>query len=93
MLVFEYGILPWFCGWWFDVCSMPMFGTSFEDRIANINSNPVLVMSCYWLIGVVFVYCFVHFALILQEIVRRDVLWFLREPDFSIQVIKLIIFN
>lgn len=84
------------CGWWFDICSLPMFGISFKDRLTDFYLTPGTSIISHWFIGVVFVYYFVNFALIVQEIVRPGVLEVLRniiDPDLSIQVLSLLISN
>lgn len=43
-------------------------------------------MFIHWVVGMVYVYYFASFILLLREVLRPGVLWFLRnlnEPDFS----------
>lgn len=91
----EIGVLPLVCGWWLDICSLSMFDTSFKDRLSSFRLAPGTSMFIHWLVGMVYVYYFASFVLLLREVVRPGVLWFLRnlnDPDFSpIQV--LIRFN
>lgn len=89
--VVEIGVLPLVCGWWLDICSLSMFDTSFKDRLASFRLAPGTSMFIHWLVGMVYVYYFASFVLLLREVVRPGVLWFLRnlnDPDFSpIQVL------
>lgn len=68
-----------------------MFDTSFKDRLSSFRQAPGTSMFIHWLVGMVYVYYFASFVLLLREVVRPGVLWFLRnlnDPDFSpIQVI------
>lgn len=84
--VVEIGILPLVCGWWLDICSMAMFDVTIKDRETNFRAAPGTSIFIHWLVGMVFVYYFASFVLLLREILRPGVLWFLRnmnDPDFS----------
>ncbi|VVC37801.1 Zinc finger, RING-CH-type,Zinc finger, RING/FYVE/PHD-type [Cinara cedri] len=84
--VVEIGVLPLVCGWWLDICSLSMFDASFKDRLTSFRMAPGTSMFIHWLVGMVYVYYFASFVLLLREIVRPGVLWFLRnlnDPDFS----------
>lgn len=84
--VVEIGILPLVCGWWLDICSLAMFDASLKDRETSFNAAPGTSIFIHWLIGMVYVYYFASFVLLLREILRPGVLWFLRnfnDPDFS----------
>ncbi|KAJ8922998.1 hypothetical protein NQ315_001546 [Exocentrus adspersus] len=84
--VVEIGIIPLVCGWWLDICSLSMFDVSLKDREASFSSAPGTSIFIHWLIGMVYVYYFASFILLLREILRPGVLWFLRnfnDPDFS----------
>lgn len=84
--VVEIGIIPLVCGWWLDICSLAMFDASLKDRENSFSSAPGTSIFIHWLIGMVYVYYFASFILLLREILRPGVLWFLRnfnDPDFS----------
>ncbi|XP_065210873.1 E3 ubiquitin-protein ligase MARCHF6 [Planococcus citri] len=86
LLVIEIGALPLICGWWLDICSLPVFNATLKDREASFTVAPGTSMFIHWLIGMVFVYYFASFVLVLREVLRPGVLWFLRnlnDPDFS----------
>lgn len=89
--VVEIGVLPLICGWWLDLCSLPMFDASLKDRKASFKSAPGTSLFIHWMFGMVYVYYFASFIVLLREVLRPGVLWFLRnlnDPDFSpIQVI------
>lgn len=84
--VVEIGIIPLVCGWWLDICSLAMFDATLKDRENTFSSAPGTSIFIHWLIGMVYVYYFASFILLLREILRPGVLWFLRnfnDPDFS----------
>uniref|UniRef100_A0A1B6ML90 E3 ubiquitin-protein ligase MARCHF6 n=2 Tax=Graphocephala atropunctata TaxID=36148 RepID=A0A1B6ML90_9HEMI len=84
--VVEIGVLPLICGWWLDICSLAMFDASLRDREASFRAAPGTSMFIHWLVGMVYVYYFASFILLLREVLRPGVLWFLRnlnDPDFS----------
>ncbi|KAK9881266.1 hypothetical protein WA026_015390 [Henosepilachna vigintioctopunctata] len=84
--VVEIGVLPLVCGWWLDICSLAMFDATLKDRETSFVAAPGTSIFIHWLIGMVYVYYFASFVLLLREILRPGVLWFLRnfnDPDFS----------
>lgn len=84
--VVEIGILPLVCGWWLDICSLAMFDATLKDRETSFKLAPGTSIFIHWLVGMVYVYYFASFVLLLREILRPGVLWFLRnlnDPDFS----------
>ena len=89
--VVEIGVLPLVCGWWLDICSLPMFDATLKDRKASFKVAPGTSLFIHWMFGMVYVYYFATFIVLLREVLRPGVLWFLRnlnDPDFSpIQVI------
>ncbi|VDO93845.1 unnamed protein product [Soboliphyme baturini] len=86
LVLFEVGIFPLLCGWWLDICSLPLFGSSLSDRFQNYHSAPGTSLFLHWLAGMVYVFYFASFILLLREVMRPGVLWFLRninDPDFN----------
>ncbi|CAH2039826.1 unnamed protein product, partial [Iphiclides podalirius] len=84
--VVEIGVIPLVCGWWLDLCSLSMFNASLKDREASLHAAPWTLMFIHWLVGMVYVYYFASFILLLREVLRPGVLWFLKnlnDPDFS----------
>ncbi|CAA9997117.1 unnamed protein product [Nesidiocoris tenuis] len=84
--VAEIGVLPLVCGWWLDICSLSLFDATLKDRETLFRSAPGTSMFIHWVVGMVYVYYFASFILLLREVIRPGVLWFLRnlnEPDFS----------
>jgi E3 ubiquitin-protein ligase MARCH6 len=82
----EIGVLPLICGWWLDICSLPMFDATLKDRKASFRTAPGTSLFIHWMFGMVYVYYFASFIVLLREVLRPGVLWFLRnlnDPDFS----------
>lgn len=63
-----------------------LFDASFKDRLASFRLAPGTSMFIHWLVGMVYVFYFASFILLLREVLRPGVLWFLRnlnDPDFN----------
>ncbi|EJW86168.1 hypothetical protein WUBG_02920 [Wuchereria bancrofti] len=77
---------PIICGWWLDICSLPLFASSLSRRIASFMVSPTSSLFMHWLIGMVYVFYSASFVLVLREVLRPGVLWFLRnlnDPEFN----------
>lgn len=86
LVVMEIGLFPLICGWWLDICSLEMFDATLKDREQSFYSAPGTTMFLHWLVGMVYVFYFASFILLLREVLRPGVLWFLRnlnDPDFN----------
>ncbi|XP_053739411.1 E3 ubiquitin-protein ligase MARCHF6-like isoform X1 [Synchiropus splendidus] len=86
LVVMEIGLFPLICGWWLDICSLEMFDVTLKDRSESFNSTPGTTIFLHWLVGMVYVFYFASFILLLREVLRPGVLWFLRnlnDPDFN----------
>uniref|UniRef100_A0AAQ6A944 E3 ubiquitin-protein ligase MARCHF6 n=1 Tax=Amphiprion ocellaris TaxID=80972 RepID=A0AAQ6A944_AMPOC len=86
LVVMEIGLFPLICGWWLDICSLEMFDATLKDREQSFDSAPGTTMFLHWLVGMVYVFYFASFILLLREVLRPGVLWFLRnlnDPDFN----------
>ncbi|XP_067145385.1 E3 ubiquitin-protein ligase MARCHF6 [Centruroides vittatus] len=84
--VVEIGVFPLVCGWWLDICSLTMLDASLQDREESFKIAPGTSMFIHWLVGMVYVFYFASFILLLREVLRPGVLWFLRnlnDPDFN----------
>jgi Protein involved in mRNA turnover and stability len=63
-----------------------MFEATLKDRLLSLKTAPGTCMFIHWLLGMIYVYYFASFILLLREVLRPGVLWFLRnlnDPDFS----------
>lgn len=68
--VFELGVFPLVCGIWLDICSLPMLGSRLEDRHESFKSAPGTSLFIHWLVGMIYVFYFASFILLLREVVR-----------------------
>uniref|UniRef100_A0A672H602 E3 ubiquitin-protein ligase MARCHF6 n=1 Tax=Salarias fasciatus TaxID=181472 RepID=A0A672H602_SALFA len=88
LLVFmELGLFPLICGWWLDICSLDMFNATLSNRKLSFDASPGTNLGLHWLVGVVYVFYFTSFILLLRQVLRPGVLWFLRnvsDPDFNL---------
>ncbi|XP_046441490.1 E3 ubiquitin-protein ligase MARCHF6-like isoform X3 [Daphnia pulex] len=86
LTVAEIGVFPIVCGWWLDICSLPLVDATFKDRLHNFSQAPGTSMFLHWLVGILCAFYFASFVLLLREVLRPGVLWFLRnlnDPDFN----------
>ncbi|XP_052816419.1 E3 ubiquitin-protein ligase MARCHF6-like isoform X3 [Mya arenaria] len=86
LVVVEIGVFPLICGWWLDICSLSMFDATLKDRKLSFHVAPGTSMFIHWLVGMVYVFYFASFILLLREVLRPGVLWFLRnlnDPEFN----------
>ncbi|VDD86927.1 unnamed protein product, partial [Enterobius vermicularis] len=86
LMLVEIGFFPVICGWWLDVCSLPLFATTLTRRMIAFTESPYTSVFMHWLFGMVYVFYSSSFVLILREVLRPGVLWFLRnlnDPDFN----------
>ncbi|KAL4235038.1 E3 ubiquitin-protein ligase march6 [Mactra antiquata] len=86
LVVIEIGVFPLICGWWLDICSLSMFDAMLKDRKTSFHVAPGTSMFIHWLVGMVYVFYFASFILLLREVLRPGVLWFLRnlnDPEFN----------
>ncbi|EDW33168.1 GL24616 [Drosophila persimilis] len=84
--VVEIGVLPLVCGWWLDICSLPLLDASLKDRKASFKAAPGTSLFIHWMFGMVYVYYFAAFISLLQEVLCPGVLWIFRnvnDPDFN----------
>lgn len=86
LLTAEILAFPVICGWWLDVCSLSLFDASLKDRFMSFQTAPWASIFMHWLVGMVYVFYFASFVILLREVLRPGVLWFLRnlnDPDFN----------
>ncbi|XP_007954002.1 E3 ubiquitin-protein ligase MARCHF6 [Orycteropus afer afer] len=67
LVVVEIGVFPLICGWWLDICSLEMFDATLKDRELSFQSAPGTTMFLHWLVGMVYVFYFASFILLLRE--------------------------
>ena len=54
LLVIELGVFPLMCGWWLDVCTIRMLGTTIAQRVEFFSVAPLASSLIHWLVGIVY---------------------------------------
>ena len=70
----------------FVLMPQSMFNASLKERQQGFRLAPGTSLFIHWLVGMVYVFYFASFVLLLREVLRPGVLWFLRnlnDPDFN----------
>ncbi|ONK70322.1 uncharacterized protein A4U43_C05F32530 [Asparagus officinalis] len=80
LLVIELGVFPLMCGWWLDVCTLRMLGTSIAKRLEFFSLSPLASSSIHWLVGIIYMLQISIFVSLLRGVLRNGVLYFLRDP-------------
>ncbi|MQM13005.1 hypothetical protein Taro_045926 [Colocasia esculenta] len=80
LLVIELGVFPLMCGWWLDVCTIRMLGTTISRRIEFFSISPLSSSLIHWLVGIVYMLQISIFVSLLRGVLRNGVLYFLRDP-------------
>ncbi|KAG6483011.1 probable E3 ubiquitin ligase SUD1 [Zingiber officinale] len=80
LLIIELGVFPLLCGWWLDVCTLKMLGTTITQRIELFSASPLASSSIHWLVGIVYMLQISIFVSLLRGVLRNGVLYFLRDP-------------
>ncbi|KAL5987701.1 putative E3 ubiquitin ligase sud1 [Asimina triloba] len=80
LLVIELGVFPLMCGWWLDICTIRMLGTTIAQRVEFFSISPVASSLIHWLVGIVYMLQISIFVSLLRGVLRNGVLYFLRDP-------------
>ncbi|KAK1300989.1 hypothetical protein QJS10_CPB13g00368 [Acorus calamus] len=80
LLVIELGVFPLMCGWWLDVCTIRMLGTTIAQRVEFFSLSPLASSMIHWLVGIVYMLQISIFVSLLRGVLRNGVLYFLRDP-------------
>ncbi|ETN69420.1 zinc finger, C3HC4 type [Necator americanus] len=86
LVLIEIGFFPIICGCWMDLCSLKLFSASLSSRASSFAASPTSSVFIHWMIGMVYVFYFASFVLLLREVLRPGVLWFMRnlnDPEFN----------
>lgn len=81
LILFEFGIFPLGCGWWLDICTLDILGGSLPSRLAYCHDSPWTCTGVHWIMGIIYMVHISLFISLLREVVRPELLWFLRNPD------------
>ncbi|KAJ3143764.1 hypothetical protein HK101_003116 [Irineochytrium annulatum] len=82
-ITIELGMFPTFCGMLIDFCTLPVFGptATVASRWAFYRAFPWSSWFLHWLAGTTFMFQFAIYISTVRKIVRRGVVWFIRDPD------------
>lgn len=86
LVLMEIGFFPIMCGWWMDLCSLPLLSATLSSRLQSFVASPSSSLFLHWMIGMIYVFYSASFVLLLREVLRPGVLWFMRnlnDPEFN----------
>eukprot|EP01134_Creolimax_fragrantissima_P005240 CFRG5240T1 len=81
LVVTELGLFPLACGWWLDICALPVISATLTSRLEYAHSNPSTAFFLHWIAGMLYMSHFAAFVGVIRDEVRPGVLWFLRNPN------------
>lgn len=81
LLVSEVVFCPLLCGWWLDICALELHNSSLKDQRKFFAESPWTSSFLHWFIGMLFMHGFASFIGVLREIMRKNTLWFFRDPN------------
>ena len=75
-------VFPLYCGMLIDIAFLPLFeGASMSTRLAFAARSPYLFSFVHWFLGTCYMFHFALFVGMCRKILRKGVLWFIRDPD------------
>lgn len=81
LILFEFGIFPLGCGWWLDICTLELVGSTLESRMSFCHDSPWTCTGGHWALGIFYMVHISLFISVLRDVIRPELLWFLRNPD------------
>ena len=75
-------VFPLYCGLLLDFALLPLFeGATVQSRLAFIARAPFTGLFLHWFVGTCYMFHFALFVSICRKILRKGVLYFIRDPD------------
>jgi E3 ubiquitin-protein ligase MARCH6 len=75
-------VFPLYCGLLLDLALLPLFANAtISSRIAFMVRTPLTGIFIHWFIGTCYMFHFALFVSICRKIMRKGVLYFIRDPD------------
>ncbi|OAL38538.1 hypothetical protein AYO20_02188 [Fonsecaea nubica] len=75
-------VFPLYCGLLLDLALLPLFAdATVASRIAFLMRTPLTGIFIHWFIGTCYMFHFALFVSICRKIMRKGVLYFIRDPD------------
>lgn len=75
-------VFPLYCGLLLDIALLPLFANAtIASRVAFMVRTPLTGIFIHWFIGTCYMFHFALFVSICRKIMRKGVLYFIRDPD------------
>jgi E3 ubiquitin-protein ligase MARCH6 len=75
-------VFPLYCGTLLDIALLPLFeDTTLRSRLLFTGNYPVTSLFVHWFVGTGYMFHFALFVSMCRKIMRRGVLYFIRDPD------------
>lgn len=75
-------VFPLYCGLLLDLAFLPLFhGVSVRSRWEYATAHPWSFCFVHWFVGTCYMFHFALFVGMCRKILRKGVLWFIRDPD------------
>ncbi|OCT46322.1 C3HC4 type (RING finger) zinc finger containing protein [Cladophialophora carrionii] len=75
-------VFPLYCGLLLDLALLPLFANAtVASRVAFMTQTPLTGIFIHWFIGTCYMFHFALFVSICRKIMRKGVLYFIRDPD------------
>lgn len=75
-------VFPFYCGLLLDLAFLPLFqSSSITSRLSFAVSKPYVFCFVHWFLGTYYMFHFALFVGMCRKILRKGVLWFIRDPD------------
>ena len=68
VLCFKIGVVPWMIGYWLEICTSPLFGTSFFLRFETLSDFPGMT-TLRWVAGTLYLFVAESFMKRIQEVI------------------------
>lgn len=81
VLVLELTLLPALNGCWVDLCLLPVFGSSWADRMAWLKASPLSFLLLHWVIGMAVLMAVATFLSIVRQQLRPGVIIVPPQPE------------
>lgn len=70
VLTLELTLLPTLHGCWVDLCLLPLFGSSWADRMLWLQASPISFLLVHWVLGMGFLMGVATFLSVLRQQLR-----------------------
>ncbi|KAI3860979.1 hypothetical protein MKW92_046651 [Papaver armeniacum] len=92
-LIIHLGVLPSVYGWWLDVCTITMLGSSISDRVEFFAKFPLLSSFMHWTIGIMYVFEIHISTSHAQRVLHNDIQYFFHDLTDPVCIISRVLTN